>query len=103
MQNSSEKWKEVPSSEAVELEQDLRRKVSIARERSRARLAGRMYDALINSPARFYMGLRDFQNPKRRNKILRGYGLEPIHLPFDPVQLRRPRKPRNRPNKARSR
>jgi hypothetical protein len=102
MQSSSEKWKDVPSVEAVENEQDLRRKESIARERSRASLARRMRQAFSQSTAQYLMRFQDFQNPKRRNKILRDYGLDPIHLPFDPVQLRRPRKPRNRPNKGRS-
>lgn len=101
MQNSSEKWKDVPSIESLEHEQDLRRKMAIAQERSRASLARRMRQAMIQSPAQFYMGLQQFMDPKRRNKILRENGLEPIHLPFDPVRKKGPRTSRRR-KKARS-
>ncbi len=100
MQISSEKWKDVPSVESVEHQQDLRRKMAIAQERSRASLARRMRQAFSQSTAQHVMRFQDFQNPKRRNKILRDFGLEPIHLPFDPVALNRLRKPRYRPNKG---
>jgi hypothetical protein len=102
-QVSSEAYKSVPSVQAVEPQQELRRKRAIGQERQRGNLASRMRKAFSDCPAQYLMRFQDFQNPKRRNKILQEYGLEPIHLPFDPVPLKRPRKRRFGPKNGKGR
>lgn len=100
-QSSSEAYKSVPSAQTMERQQELSRKQAIAREQSRASLARRMRQTFNQSLAQYFMTFQDFQDPKKRNRILKGYGQEPIHLPFDPVRKKGPRTSRRR-KKARS-
>lgn len=80
----------VPSFEALERDDAIRRAGARTETQRRAAQARKVKALYKQSHAQFYMTFEEFRSQSERNRILKGYGLEPVFLPHEG----RPAKPR---------